>query len=1110
MAQYKKNFYSSTLYGRISAFYGDYTTQVFDAVEPFSEAIKTKIFASLPTSFYRGASEEFEIEKEGDWLVDGSDLYTKKANSPLRFFATGDDIEIDVRMQKEGEQQIKAVLYKDELVGDKYEWVEKETQSIQTYGLVEDKKVKSIKFNRHGFGDFMVELVAEKTSGKAIVVGGRLRTSEVGIQVRASKDNEVWTEWETVSVTPNHVSGDDYELDGVGTTKYSSVRYIQGKVIILASDNINAPVVHRIELRSDDSGLYIRDGRYTAKINMNLVAQSVGKTFKQSDKVVWGEDLPNGTRSEIRSSSSDRDVFWGPITAPYKKETRRLRLKDDVVSHSVTLGPFKESDKFAFSKITKFRDWETQSFYPLDETHTKTEFIFSKTKNDIKNPRNLLQTIESPMYEENKSIRFTPQPYFLTVEMNRTRTSGTPVVDWIEVYQDIEYKEEVNFTDKDMSAVDSEGSGRKVIQKINDYPFTLPSGKSHIDFNKQSIESAEQTYELTDKTNRPSDIILFLLSEEGKTLKTNITTNPSEHIVGQAYHRRLELGDESGLLTHYSYLAGKVQYLRPYERELDSSFTPYLLMDKKYKYYVQNGWPDDYHTVIPGQTLKIVADMHNTTPEELVVENPDLIYNEDETLLKGQMIKVPNNTVNEQVDLVFGNNTYYTEKSSHNALYDQNNGETVTDLSSEKILVSVPNKPELGYVDWVSEEKIYNGVINPNDVRNEFTRIQYNTPTNYGLERSHVVSADETWESIAIKYDIDEIDLVVANSDIKELKSGDEIIIPPNIVLPSISPVAEFESNRKYEIEIVPNSVFKKTGEAISESYIPIDWDGKHVPMELEYRDSEILTAEITRSNDKNGMDPLPLSDVTEIISIRGKDDNMQYHQWNGSFGDYKLNQNYVDWSPSLAGSNEPAAGSEYVVTYKRKEIDFVKIHLDTDYFEEVGTDIVWRSPEVKVYEGTCTPGEDFKMKLPSFDEFDEYNSHYKNIGYIVEDNDLWVETKAVEEDGEFYLIGSLNGKDPGKNWHPKIKTGFYYLKEEEFYMYSEPLKTVLKEKELPTVTGVKYVETSSGMGVMLLPKGSNEFRDSSFKNTKWKTAKVFNPQLDTTLGSWVLNKSKL
>ncbi|MEK1829010.1 hypothetical protein AAAC51_07625 [Priestia megaterium] len=148
--------------------------------------------------------------------------------------------------------------------------------------------------------------------------------------------------------------------------------------------------------------------------------------------------------------------------------------------------------------------------------------------------------------------------------------------------------------------------------------------------------------------------------------------------------------------------------------------------------------------------------------------------------------------------------------------------------------------------------------------------------------------------------------------------------------------------------------------------------------------------------------------------------------------------------------------------------------------------------PEVKVFDGTCTPSQDFRIQLPEPKEFSGYSVEYKNVGYIIEDNDLWVETKLEQQNGKSYLVGTLNGKDPSKNWYPTINTGYYYLKEQENYLYSEPIKTVLSEKELPTAKDIEYTNSSSGIGALLLPSSQNVVKDSVFETTSWKKSKMF------------------
>ncbi|EKS8351661.1 LysM peptidoglycan-binding domain-containing protein [Bacillus cereus] len=1095
MAQYQRNFYSSSLYGRLKAFYGDYLTEEFDAQEPFSYHIDAKIQAQLPSTFYAATSREFKRIDSAKWTVSGKDIKTRTANTPVEFVATGDNLEVHVRLQNVGTQNIEAKLYKEELVAEAYQWVEKQTKSINTLSLTNPNKVDKIAFDSYGFGDYKVIIKALDTTADAIIVGGKLRTSDFNIEIRTSANKTTWSKWEPITLNKKLIQGQNYLSTGQSVTLYKNVRYVQGKIILLSSDNATSPIIDRVELRSEDSGLYDQNGDYTVKIDMTQVATSVGKSFKHVDKIRFIQRQPAGTEMNIRSSSSRDNIFWGPITAPYRQNTKRLRLKRGATNHSVTLGPINEGSKFDFSKTTALLSWDTQAFSPKDASNTKITYIFSKTRTNQKDPRNLLQVIDNPMNVKDRAIKFSPQPYFLTVEMTRSSARGTPVVDLIDVYQNILYKEVVNIINKDVSAVDGLSTGRKSLQKISDYPFKYPSISNQIPFNQQQITAAQQKYELTDQTRRPSDVMLYLKSEENKGARTGKSTSASDEIIAKAIQRKLEFGDKTGVLMHYQYGAGKVQYLRPYERELDSTFTPFLLPNLKYRYYIKNGWPNEVHKVVNGQTLNDVAEMYNTTVNAIKGSNKDILLNEDTTLVKDQLITIPNTSKNDDVSLLFKNGTVYTQKSSHNSVYDKDHGLNVTDLSSEPISIKVPNTPPKGYVDWASEEKIYTGVINANDIRGEFVRTQFNLSTLSDFDREYVVANGDTWESIASKYDIYVQDLRATNNSIEELKVGNTIIIPPNIILPALAPEAEFEDAMPYKISIIEDSVHKKDGVRIDESFVPIDWNGKHLPLEVTYRTSELLTAEMVRGSDANGMDPLPLSDVIEIVSCKKKNGSVTYHIWNDTLktGDFKLKSNYIDWSPSQAGVLEPAPGEEYVVVYKRREVDSVKVHLDTTYFEKVGTDIVWRSPEVKVFDGVCTPTEDFKLELPTPQTFEGYDGIYKNISYIIEDNDLWVETSVQDIDGKKFLVGTLNGKDPRKNWHPEIQKGYYYLKEQEHYLYSEPLKTVLAEKELPTADGIEYVKGPTGMGAMLLPASSNIVRDSVFENDDWQRSKVFN-----------------
>lgn len=1119
MAQYKNNFYSSSLYGRIKAAYGEYYTEVFDGQEPFSARINTTLMAELHHTYYTATSGVFEAIDRNLWKTRGTDLYTTTPNSPFEVTITGDHIELHVRQQKQGTQIIEATLYREELVNGAYQWVHKQSLSTDTLSVTNAGKTKAICFDSFGFGEYKLSVKATETGAEAIVAGINARTSGLSILVRTSANKTNWSDWELVSLDCVLEPGSNLLYKCIGqSTKKANIRYVQGKIILLSSDSQSSPVVERVELRSDDSELHDEDGEYIVWIDMQQVATKAGKTFKSVDTIKWEEKIPVGTEMNIRSSSSERNITWDPISAPYRKNTRRIRLNSESTKGTITVGLINEGSQFnQYTKVVEMLNWDTQAYLAKDGTNTSITFTFTSDNKKLTDSNTLLKV--EPLKTSNRSAKFKNNkvcPYYLRVQLSRDKTQrGTPVVDWINIDQMIQYKETAHIVNQNASAVDGLGTGVKSLNTIKKlHTFDSPSGNNHSSFNKEQINKAKQTWELTDKTGKPSEIMLYLKSEKDAAARTNIAHNDSDEVMVKAIARREELGEETGLRMHYQYGAGKVQYLRDYTRELDSTFTPSLLEDRRYRYLLKNGWPTEKHTVKSGQTIEDVAEMYEVSMEELLKWNSDIVYNEDGSLA-AQALNIPNYTSNDKVSLLFANGTAYTEKSSHNAMYDKNKGQTVTDLSSENIKVSVPVEPEIGYVDWISEEKIYNGVINYNDIKDAFIRTQFSSLSAADYERTHTVTSEDTWESIALLYDIEVIDLKVENDEIENLEEGTNLIIPPNIILPELAPEAEFEDDTPYEISIIPDSVFKKNGDKVHESFIPIDWESKNLPLSYEYysdeeeSDSTIYEAELVRGTGKNGMDPLPLSNVKSIISIT--QGTRRFQPWNETIqvGDYKLNHNYVDWSPAKAGSLEPEEGSTYTVLYRRKEIKSVKVHLDTTYFEQIGTDIAWRSPEVKVYEGVCTPSEDFVMELPKFSEFEGFSTAYKYVDYVIEDNDLWVDTSLQEIDKVSYLVGSLKGKDPSKNWHPAINTGYYYLKEQEYYLYSEPIKTVLEEKELPDVKNLTYVNGNNGLGALLQPKGENLILDSTLTMNEWGASKVLNPQTlpkaGPILGVWRL-----
>ena len=143
-------------------------------------------------------------------------------------------------------------------------------------------------------------------------------------------------------------------------------------------------------------------------------------------------------------------------------------------------------------------------------------------------------------------------------------------------------------------------------------------------------------------------------------------------------------------------------------------------------------------------------------------------------------------------------------------------------------------------------------------------------------------------------------------------------------------------------------------------------------------------------------------------------------------------------------------------VTLTHGAVDSMRVIYTSDYSERMAQDRLWRSTDTKVLEGTVTPENDIYLDLPDLEEFGDYNNNYKQVKYIVEDNDLWVDTSIQEVDGKQKIKATMNGEDPHRNWYPTIQTCFYYLNDQEYYMYSEPVETTFKEKDVPILKNVR------------------------------------------------------
>src|SRR5699024_4992375 len=155
----------------------------------------------------------------------------------------------------------------------------------------------------------------------------------------------------------------------------------------------------------------------------------------------------------------------------------------------------------------------------------------------------------------------------------------------------------------------------------------------------------------------------------------------------------------------------------------------------------------------------------------------------------------------------------------------------------------------------------------------------------------------------------------------------------------------------------------------------------------------------------------------------------------------------------------EPAAGETYTVTFTQGIVSSMKVIYSSPYKEKAAFDKLWRSKETKVIHAVVGPNEELLLPLPPIDAFSDATNGLRNVSHVVEDDDLWVQSSVVRtEEGERLLL-TMNGKDPKRNWHPTIETGFYYLNNDEYYLYSEPITHQFGEEDIPLLEGIHYEE---------------------------------------------------
>jgi hypothetical protein len=567
-----------------------------------------------------------------------------------------------------------------------------------------------------------------------------------------------------------------------------------------------------------------------------------------------------------------------------------------------------------------------------------------------------------------------------------------------------------------------------------------------------------------------------------------VTLNPNDTVWVKAVG--VEPG-VTGLTRHYQY-GGGLSYFETEQADIKrypmtAAFTPSLTSGKLYRNLIQTGWPTQYHTVRKSETPHTISLIYSTTVEAILAlpGNAHLTdtanYNSNGTIKENQVVEIPNNTLNSNIKVYWESEKdvdevirkSLTDRLMHNALPNDN------------VMAEVLEALAKGQVDWVSEEKIYDGFLNLNHNAQSYQREHTVPDASQNQNFEYAVKSGDTYESIASVYGIHEEDLRWKNNAKDRLGTdspiiGSILIVPSRIILPVVPSNIQV-SDAPYEIEIVHNSV-KVNNEILSTDTI------NHIEFEVIYKEMYAVRQPVRRGATPNTSDMLPHNKVITVTAIFDSLVEVIAAPYYLNDTDYTRVGNSIDWSLTSPIGKEPAPGNTYYVSYSYSQPVGVRLRINSDYQVQIGSDRLWRSGEIKEFNGVVDPQTNFRQALPAITEWKDYDApNVYDIDYVIEDNDLWTKTWIEQTDDTSYVVGSLMGKRPKDNWLPYIHTGFYYLGKDEYYLFSEPLAVQLTDQDIPIAKNVHYINGKHGKAIQVQPGSMNMVRNSSFQVTNSK-----------------------
>ena len=1098
MPQFKRTLFATSYFGKSYAFTGEYFTRIIDTGEIFSGNIDLLIKADLPEAYYP-PTEDIFTKPKGWTLDEESKLMTSNSKEALTIFICCDKFTLEFDESSTGNATIN---------------IKDDNMEIIHTEVVNTTETKSIS-REQPYANYWLEIIPENETDTITVKGVGARVATISAEVYTSptyhsQDPSTLTNRVEVDFTnglePNS-QGFIEARTKVSVTDQGAV----GVKLIMGTSDMNpdtTPVIDYIRISSGDVTKYSESGSWQCAINMNNVASDEGVTFSRTKRVDYSTKAPEAIEENInwmenylpiRSAGKDLtsvgdetiptdlevrgSFYWSPETATYRKYkntvSSRISLghrnngffSENKEYGTVLLGPITKANYGYIN--TKITDWSylMNAFsFPVENNGVMFKIqVWDTPKTDI----------YLPVYEETVTYRNMAmqlpinltqlyEEIYIGIVLYSTTGTQSPVIDSMSLYAKLEFDKILHYKDN-VSGLDNMMSDKKLPE--------APNGTKHLRTLQTSIfqvpeNAINKTYTLKYTPKYPNQQFVYYGQSNGHELDTPSVLGDVQEI--KLYS--LVTPDEpvastndvrpDRLYWHYQYDGGTVSYPHSTKKEIGTDFTPNLLQGKKYRLGIINGWPNEQVTLPRHMTWEEIAELGGSTVEKLKEINPNIImYNNK--IQSGTVIQLENTSSNEVIKMIFqSNNKTTSEKSLWNGSSDND------------FIVSSLNQ-DLDYVtEWVSEERYFAGVINPNNEPLSYIRTQ---SLGLGGETSSKLIRNTTnepidYKTISQKEEVALSDLLLANNLLNQygnadkvfVQPGDTYIVPALPTLPEIEPNVWYEGDNPYVVEIVPGTLRKTfDGIQINDDNLIAGSDDE-APIQYTLEESEAKEHVLTRGEYSHGRDSLPYANVKRILSIKNNQTGVTYTPYssvgNNHIGDYVLEGNMISWAPDHLDSKEPKTGERYTVRFTNNIVQDLKIIYTSNYNEKLSFNKLWRSPEIKEVEAVVTPDRDVWLELPSPEEYLEYSDTVEQVDYVVEDSDLWVNSSLVDTDEGPMIRLSFDGKDPKRNWFPTINKGFYYLNDQEYYMYSEPIQHYFDEEYIPVIEEVHY--NSNGLSM--------------------------------------------